>query len=193
MHHLATIDEGYFSGVCHAEGRCAGSRTPFSIPVEESFQGTMKDILPECCLSAVPRGREFPVHVFFFFRPECPLQPCRSVGAGDPREPSASKLPRSDPHSAFAKSPPPERPSGPAVLGLVFGPFFHPTKKRSIWRFRRSDWHSAGNLTLFAIRAEEPIQGTLRHVSTRASFLCGLSWMRMAAFSASSLSKNRLN
>ena len=151
--HLATIDEGYFSGCCHAEGRCAGSITLFAMPVEESFQGTMVDILPECCLSAVPRGREFPVLVFLFFRPECPLQPCRSVGAGDPREPCASKLPRSDPHSACAKSPPPERPPGPAVLGLVFGTFFHPTKKMSIWGFRRSDWPSAGNLTLFAICA----------------------------------------
>ena len=180
-------------GLCHAEGRCAGPITLFAMPVEESFQGTMVDILPECCLSAVPRDREFLVLIFLFFRPKYPLQPCRSVGAGDPREPCASKLPRSDPHSACAKSPPPERPPGPAVLGLVFGTFFHPTKKRSIGGFRRSDWHSAGNLTLFAMSAEEPIQGTLRHVSTRASFLCGHSWMRSAALSASSLSKNRLN
>ena len=102
----------------------------------------------------------------FFFRPGCPLQPCRSVGAGDPREPCASKLPRSDPHSALAKSPPAERPSGPAAPGSVFGPFFHPSKNRSIWRFRRVDWHSAGSVTLFAMRAEEPIQGILRLVST---------------------------
>ena len=148
-----------------AAGRCAGYRTPFAIPVEESFQGTMMDIAPEFCLSPGPPDREMPVLVFLFLRPKYPLQPCRSVGAGDPREPCASKLPRSDPHSALAKSPPAERPSGPAVLGSVFGPFFHPKKNRSIWRFRRADRHSAGSVTLFAMCVEESFQGTLRLVS----------------------------
>ena len=123
---LDCVCENEARGLCHAEGRCAGPITLFAMPVEESFQGTMVDILPECCLSAVPRGREFPVLFFLFFRPKYPLQPCCSVGAGDTMEPCGSKLPRSDPHSALAKSPPPERSSGPAVLGFVFGPFFHP-------------------------------------------------------------------
>ena len=126
---LDCVCENEARGLCHAEGRCAGSITLFSIPVEESFQGTMLDILPEICLCAGTPDREMPVLVFLFFRPECPLQPCRSVGAGDPREPCASKLPRSDPHSALAKSPPAERPSGPVAPGSVFGPFFHPKKK----------------------------------------------------------------
>ncbi len=125
---LDCVCENEARGLCHAEGRCAGYRTPFAIPVEESFQGTMVDILPEICLCAGTPDREMPVLVFLFFRPECPLQPCRSVGAGDPREPCASKLPRSDPHSALAKSPPAERPSGPAAPGSVFGPFFHKKK-----------------------------------------------------------------
>ena len=63
---LDCVCENEAHGLCHAEGRCAGPITLFAMPVEESFQGTMMDILPEFCLCAGPRTEKCQLLFSFF-------------------------------------------------------------------------------------------------------------------------------
>ena len=67
---LDCVCENEARGYVTRKGAAPGYRTPFAIPVEESFQGTMVDILHEICLCAGTPDREMPVLIFLFFRPE---------------------------------------------------------------------------------------------------------------------------